>query len=101
MLPCWGTHGDRVTLRGQILLYLYIPKPLPITSHSLTLSLPALTLTVADKATKEVLGTFQLPVRHLQPFQPHRCRLVLVGTALPLRPAAYSCSQLGFFTPGL
>ncbi|XP_065703491.1 coiled-coil domain-containing protein 33 [Patagioenas fasciata] len=48
----------------------------------------ALNLTVADKATKEVLGTFQLPVRHLQPFQPHRCRLVLprkqdpVGTIL-------------------
>ncbi|KAM6301762.1 coiled-coil domain-containing protein 33 [Podargus strigoides] len=48
----------------------------------------ALTLTVADKATKEALGTFQLPVRHLQPFQPHHCRLVLprprdpVGTAL-------------------
>ncbi|XP_065498180.1 coiled-coil domain-containing protein 33 [Caloenas nicobarica] len=48
----------------------------------------ALSLTVADKATKEVLGTFQLPVRHLQPFQPHRCRLVLprmqdpVGTVL-------------------
>ncbi|KAM6060446.1 LOW QUALITY PROTEIN: coiled-coil domain-containing protein 33 [Theristicus caerulescens] len=48
----------------------------------------ALTLTVADKATKEVLGTFQLPVRHLQPFQPHHCRLVLprmqdpVGTVL-------------------
>ncbi|NWH42638.1 CCD33 protein, partial [Fregata magnificens] len=37
----------------------------------------ALTLTVADKATKEALGTFQLPVRHLQPFQPHHCRLVL------------------------
>ncbi|XP_075620982.1 coiled-coil domain-containing protein 33 [Balearica regulorum gibbericeps] len=37
----------------------------------------ALTLTVADKATKEALGTFQLPVRHLQPFQPHRCKLVL------------------------
>ncbi|KAM6257514.1 coiled-coil domain-containing protein 33 [Porphyrio hochstetteri] len=37
----------------------------------------ALTLIVADKATKEVLGTFQLPVRHLQPFQPHHCRLVL------------------------
>ncbi|XP_051626296.1 coiled-coil domain-containing protein 33 [Manacus candei] len=36
-----------------------------------------LTLTVADKATKEALGTFQLPVRHLQPFQPHHCRLVL------------------------
>ncbi|XP_064014245.1 coiled-coil domain-containing protein 33 [Pogoniulus pusillus] len=48
----------------------------------------ALTLTVADKATKEALGTFQLPVRHLQPFQPHHCRLVLpreqhpVGTVL-------------------
>ncbi|XP_064524598.1 coiled-coil domain-containing protein 33 isoform X1 [Pseudopipra pipra] len=36
-----------------------------------------LTLTVADKATKEALGTFQLPVWHLQPFQPHHCRLVL------------------------
>ncbi|XP_027745729.1 coiled-coil domain-containing protein 33 [Empidonax traillii] len=36
-----------------------------------------LTLTVADKPTKEALGTFQLPVRHLQPFQPHHCRLVL------------------------
>ncbi|XP_064933136.1 coiled-coil domain-containing protein 33 isoform X2 [Columba livia] len=48
----------------------------------------ALNLTVADKATKEVLRTFQLPVQHLQPFQPHRCRLVLprkqdpVGTVL-------------------
>ncbi|XP_054254951.1 coiled-coil domain-containing protein 33-like, partial [Indicator indicator] len=48
----------------------------------------ALTLTVADKATKEALGTFQLPVGHLQPFQPHHCRLVLpraghpVGTVL-------------------
>lgn len=63
-----------------MLLSIYIPKALPITSHSLTLSLPALNLTVADKATKEVLGTFQLPVRHLQPFQPHCCRLVLVGT---------------------
>uniref|UniRef100_A0A8C8AWV3 C2 domain-containing protein n=1 Tax=Otus sunia TaxID=257818 RepID=A0A8C8AWV3_9STRI len=41
----------------------------------------ALTLTVADKATKEALGTFQLPVRHLQPFQPYHCKLVLVGTA--------------------
>ncbi|XP_040979296.1 coiled-coil domain-containing protein 33 [Aquila chrysaetos chrysaetos] len=40
----------------------------------------ALTLTVADKATKEELGTFQLPVRHLQPFQPHHCRLVLPRT---------------------
>ncbi|XP_010570545.1 PREDICTED: coiled-coil domain-containing protein 33 [Haliaeetus leucocephalus] len=40
----------------------------------------ALTLTVADKATKEALGTFQLPVRHLQPFQPHHCRLVLPRT---------------------
>ncbi|XP_059680090.1 coiled-coil domain-containing protein 33 [Gavia stellata] len=37
----------------------------------------ALTLTVADKATKEALGTFQLLVRHLQPFQPHHCKLVL------------------------
>ncbi|XP_071424927.1 coiled-coil domain-containing protein 33 [Pithys albifrons albifrons] len=36
-----------------------------------------LTLTVKDKATKEALGTFQLPVQHLQPFQPHHCRLVL------------------------
>ncbi|OPJ70042.1 coiled-coil domain-containing protein 33 isoform D [Patagioenas fasciata monilis] len=47
----------------------------------------ALNLTVAHKATKEVLGTFQLPVRHLQPFQPHRCRLVLVllrGLSVPL-----------------
>ncbi|KAM6125471.1 coiled-coil domain-containing protein 33 [Phoenicopterus ruber ruber] len=43
----------------------------------------ALTLAVADKATKEVLGTFQLPVRHLQPFQPHRCRLVLPRTRDP------------------
>ncbi|XP_051484480.1 coiled-coil domain-containing protein 33 [Apus apus] len=48
----------------------------------------ALTLTLADQATKEALGTFQLPVRHLQPFQPHHCRLVLprpqdpVGTVL-------------------
>lgn len=42
---------------------------------------------MADKATKEALGTFQLPVRHLQPFQPHHCRLVLVGTA----PAPPSC----------
>ncbi|KAM6388110.1 LOW QUALITY PROTEIN: coiled-coil domain-containing protein 33 [Pluvialis apricaria] len=37
----------------------------------------ALTLTVADKATKEALGIFQLQVRHLQPFQPHHWRLVL------------------------
>ncbi|XP_068266840.1 coiled-coil domain-containing protein 33 [Nyctibius grandis] len=43
----------------------------------------ALTLTVADKATKEALGTFQLPVRHLQPFQPHHCRLVLPRTREP------------------
>ncbi|XP_019327498.1 PREDICTED: coiled-coil domain-containing protein 33 [Aptenodytes forsteri] len=43
----------------------------------------ALTLTVADKATKEALGTFQLPVRHLQPFQPHHCRLVLPRTRDP------------------
>ncbi|XP_074012128.1 coiled-coil domain-containing protein 33 [Numenius arquata] len=43
----------------------------------------ALTLTVADKATKEALGTFQLPVRHLQPFQPHHCRLVLPRTQDP------------------
>ncbi|KAM6058315.1 LOW QUALITY PROTEIN: coiled-coil domain-containing protein 33 [Chlamydotis macqueenii] len=43
----------------------------------------ALTLTVADKATKEALGTFQLPVRHLQPFQPHHCRLVLPRTRGP------------------
>ncbi|XP_061856405.1 coiled-coil domain-containing protein 33 [Colius striatus] len=48
----------------------------------------ALTLTVADRATKEALGTFQVPVRYLQPFQPHNCRLVLprkrdpVGTVL-------------------
>ncbi|XP_061206000.1 coiled-coil domain-containing protein 33 [Neopsephotus bourkii] len=44
----------------------------------------ALTLTVADKATKEALGMFQLPVRHLQPFQPHRCRLVLPRTQDPV-----------------
>ncbi|XP_074773609.1 coiled-coil domain-containing protein 33 [Athene noctua] len=43
----------------------------------------ALTLTVADKATKEALGTFQLPVRHLQPFQPYHCRLVLPRTQDP------------------
>lgn len=42
---------------------------------------------MADKATKEALGTFQLLVQHLQPFQPHHCRLVLVGTA----PAPPSC----------
>ncbi|XP_035755394.1 coiled-coil domain-containing protein 33 [Egretta garzetta] len=43
----------------------------------------ALTLTVADKATKEALGTFQLLVQHLQPFQPHHCRLVLPRTRDP------------------
>ncbi|XP_074736107.1 coiled-coil domain-containing protein 33 [Strix uralensis] len=43
----------------------------------------ALTLTVADKATKEALGTFQLPVRHLQPFQPYHCTLVLPRTQDP------------------
>ncbi|CAM9400582.1 unnamed protein product, partial [Bubo scandiacus] len=43
----------------------------------------ALTLTVADKATKEALGTFQLPVRHLQLFQPYHCRLVLPRTQDP------------------
>ncbi|KAM9375087.1 coiled-coil domain-containing protein 33 [Phaethornis superciliosus] len=44
----------------------------------------ALTLTIADKATKEALGTFQLPVGHLQPFQPHHCRLVLPRTRDPV-----------------
>ncbi|XP_056203373.1 coiled-coil domain-containing protein 33 [Falco biarmicus] len=44
----------------------------------------ALTLIVADKATKEALGTFHLPVRHLQPFQPHHCKLVLPRTRDPV-----------------
>ncbi|XP_040456158.1 coiled-coil domain-containing protein 33 [Falco naumanni] len=44
----------------------------------------ALTLIVADKATKEALGTFHLPVRYLQPFQPHHCKLVLPRTRDPV-----------------
>lgn len=38
---------------------------------------PALTLTPADKATAAALGTLQLPPRHSQPSQGHRCWLPL------------------------
>ncbi|KAM7102986.1 coiled-coil domain-containing protein 33 [Ciconia maguari] len=60
----------------------------------------ALTLTVADKATKEVLGTFQLLVRHLQPFQPHHCRLVLPRTQDPAGMVLYvTIIRKGGFIP--
>ncbi|XP_030901811.2 coiled-coil domain-containing protein 33 [Melopsittacus undulatus] len=60
----------------------------------------ALTLTVADKATKEALGTFQLPVRHLQPFQPHRCRLVLPRTRDPVGMVLHvTITRKGSFIP--
>ncbi|XP_030353939.1 coiled-coil domain-containing protein 33 [Strigops habroptila] len=60
----------------------------------------ALTLTVADKATKEALGTFQLPVRHLQPFQPHRCRLVLPRTQDPVGTVLHvTITRKGSFIP--
>ncbi|KAM9515459.1 coiled-coil domain-containing protein 33-like [Guaruba guarouba] len=60
----------------------------------------ALTLTVADKATKEALGTFQLPVRHLQPFHPHRCRLVLPRTRDPVGMVLHvTITRKGSFIP--
>ncbi|KAM6308909.1 coiled-coil domain-containing protein 33 [Aegotheles albertisi] len=60
----------------------------------------ALTLTVADKATEEALGTFQLSVQHLQPFQPHHCRLVLPRTQDPAGTVLHvSLIRKGSFIP--
>ncbi|XP_053934216.1 coiled-coil domain-containing protein 33 [Cuculus canorus] len=63
-------------------------------------SLAVLTLTVADKATKEALGTFQLPVRHLQPFQLHHCRLVLPRKNDPMGTVLHvTITRKGSFIP--
>ncbi|XP_054693395.1 coiled-coil domain-containing protein 33 [Grus americana] len=76
--------GDERKVEARATHASSVPTHAPTWEEELTVEMDAedagraaLTLTVADKATKEALGTFQLPVRHLQPFQPHCCKLVL------------------------
>lgn len=38
-----------------------------------------MTLTVADKVTKEVLASYKIPVRYLRSFHHYHFRLVLVS----------------------
>ncbi|KAM4661646.1 coiled-coil domain-containing protein 33 [Amazona ochrocephala] len=84
-----------------------VPTHAPVWEEEVTVEMDAedvgwaaLTLTVADKATKEALGTFQLPVQHLQPFQPHRCRLVLPRTRDPVGMVLHvTITRKGSFIP--
>ncbi|KAM6352638.1 LOW QUALITY PROTEIN: coiled-coil domain-containing protein 33 [Alca torda] len=84
------SRGDEQKPEAQATHASSVPTHAPTWEEEVTVEMDAedaggatLTLTVADKATKEALGTFQLPVRHLKPFQPHRCRLVLPGMRDP------------------
>ncbi|XP_075287410.1 coiled-coil domain-containing protein 33 [Opisthocomus hoazin] len=85
------SRGDEQKPEAQATHASSVPTHAPTWEEEVTVQMDAedagwaaLTLTVADKATKEALGTFQLPVRHLQPFQPHHCRLVLPWTRDPV-----------------
>lgn len=40
---------------------------------------PDVSLTVADKDTKEILAKYNIPVKYLRPFHHYHCALVLVS----------------------